>query len=66
MIELELIWLLLLSFVFEEEVVDDDEGDDVVEPMDLEVRIELTILLGTNHLSMKMKKRILETNQNQS
>lgn len=43
----------MVSIVFDEEVEDDEDGDDVLDPIDLELRIELTMLLGTSHLSIK-------------
>lgn len=46
---------MLVSFVVEDDAFDEvddvEEGEDVVDPCDLEFNIELTIVLGTNHLS---------------
>ena len=46
------------SFIVEEDTIDEvddvEEGDEVVELRDLELNIELTIVLGTNHLSFKI------------
>ena len=51
------VWLFTSLFIVAEEdveeVEDDDEGGDAVDPRDLELSIELTMLLGTNHLSLK-------------
>jgi hypothetical protein len=48
----------LESIMFDVETLeedDDEEGDDVLDPTDLELSIELTMLLGTSHLSIIKK-----------